>query len=333
MTIPQHLLIHIGYPKTGSTWLQRVVFDSGRYGLLPWGADGSEQGAHALNRADPLALDLDEPREAYLARLQPGLPPDAWVALSGESLSGSLFSGGHNSAWNARLLHGLFPHARILVVVREQRSIILSAYGQYVKKGGLLGLDAFLAGSPSMRIPFFNLRQFRYDRLVAHYQGLFGPDQVLTLPYEWIVGEPLRFIAELRRFLGIEGEVEAPGREVLNPSRDAVALVLMRRLNYLRRADPVNGFSPLATNLGRRLIDNFCARLQGPLFEPLSSRIRRRWQRRIAATVEGSYAGSNQRLAQLTGLPLAELGYDCGSSPPPAAESERTGSVRERTPV
>lgn len=333
MTIPRQLLIHIGYPKTGSTWLQRVVFDSGRYGLLPWGKDGSEQGAHELNCTDPLALDLEKPREAYRARLQPGLPPDAWVALSGESLSGSLFSGGHNSAFNAGLLHALFPHARILVVVREQRSIILSAYGQYVKKGGLLGLDAFLTGSRNMRMPFFNLRQFRYDRLVAHYQGLFGADQVLALPYEWIVDEPVRFIAELHRFLGIEGEIREPGKEVLNASRDAVALVVMRRLNYLRRADPLNGYSPLATNLCRRMIDNFCARLQGPLFVPLSSRVRRRWQRQIAAAVEGTYAESNQRLAQLTGLPLAQLGYDCGSSPLSLADGQRNSAVRERTPA
>ncbi len=311
-SIPRQLLIHIGYPKTGSTWLQRVVFDSGRYGILPWGQDGSEQGAHALNHVDPLAPDLAGPREAYLARLQPDLPADAWVALSGESLSGSLFSGGHNSAWNAELLHGLFPDARILLVVREQRSIILSAYGQYVKKGGLLRLDAFLAGSRSMRMPFFNLRQFKYDRLVAHYQGLFGADHVQVLPYEWIVNDPVRLLAELRRFLGIEGEIAEPGKEVLNASRDAVALVVMRHLNYLRRADPLNGLSPLATNFGRRLIDNFCARLQGRLFDPLSRRVRRRWQRQIAATVEGSYAESNQRLAQLTGLPLAQLGYDCG---------------------
>ncbi|MCH8506746.1 MAG: sulfotransferase [Ectothiorhodospiraceae bacterium] len=319
--VPRQLLIHIGYPKTGSTWLQQVIFDSGRYGLLPWGTDGSEQRARNLWFADRLELDVEGLREAYCARLQPSLPADAWMALSSEGFSGSLFSGGHNSAWNADVLHALFPHARILVVVREQRSIILSAYGQYVKKGGLLRLEALLAGSRNKKIPFFDLRQFEYHRLIAYYQGLFGSDRVLVLPYEWIGSDPLRFIASLHGFLGIEVAVADPGKQVLNRAHDAVSLAVMRRLNYLRRADPLNGYSPLATTLGRRLIDGLCGCLHGPLFEPLSGRIRQRWQRRIAATVAGRYAESNRRLAALSGLPLEELGYDCGSAPQNPSDS------------
>jgi hypothetical protein len=142
----------------------------------------------------------------------------------------------------------------------------------------------------------------------------------------------VRFIAGLCRFLGIEGEIAEPSKEVLNPARDAIALVVMRRLNYLRRADPLNGFSPLATNFGRRLIDGLCSRLRGPVFASLNDRIRRGWQRQIAETVGGRYAVSNQRLAQLSGLPLAQLGYDCGSSAG-SAESPTASAVQQHVPA
>jgi hypothetical protein len=56
--------------------------------------------------------------------------------VSSERLSGNPHSGGYDSAVLAERLHQVFPGARVLVMIREQRSMILSSWAQYVRVGG-----------------------------------------------------------------------------------------------------------------------------------------------------------------------------------------------------
>jgi hypothetical protein len=310
--LPSKLLIHIGYHKTASTWLQRVVFDSGRFGLVAWGPDGSEQSPRPISNANTLCYDVDEIRRFYLDRLRPDIPEGAWVALSSERFSGSLF-GAYDSASNGLILRETFPGAHIMVVVREQKAIILSTYSQYVKKGGLLPLSKFLSEHTNTRVPFFLLRQFEYHHLVSYYMHLFDRDKVLVLPYELIGSSAGEFIQAIRRFVGIEGEIEEPPSLRFNVARDALALALMRRVNYLRRSDAVNGFSPFASRRVEKLTNRLCRklkRLNSPVVGARNAAIRLDWQKQIEQAVGRRYAESNRRLAELTGLDLSRFGYD-----------------------
>ena len=76
-------------------------------------------------------------------------------------------------------------------------------------------------------------------------------------------------------FFAMIDDDEVPGADWLNP---------------LRRADVLNGFSPWASKPGRKIIDRLCR-------------------------AAGRFAASNARLAQNTGLPLAEYGYDLPPAP------------------
>ena len=86
----------------------------------------------------------------------------------------------------AERLRATFPEARILLVFREQRALIRSMYSQHITDGGVESLGRFL-DTPEPRLgrkPSFNLAVYEFDRLIALYRQLFGPDQVLALPVE-----------------------------------------------------------------------------------------------------------------------------------------------------
>ena len=74
--------------------------------------------------------------------------------------------------------------------------MILSTYKQYVKAGGASTIEHFLvpARKHGWRVPGFDFGHFEYDRLIAYYRSLYGPDAVLALPYEQFVGDGRGFV-------------------------------------------------------------------------------------------------------------------------------------------
>lgn len=319
----EKLLLHVGYPKAGSTWLQRVIFDSGKYGFVPWAEDGSEQRARILWDADRLDYDAAELRARYLAKLRRDLPRDRWLALSSEAFVGNPMSGGFNALWNAEALAQMFPQARVLMVVREQRSMALSCYAQYVKEGGLLSLERFLVGQKTGKMPTFDLRFFEYHKLVAAYRRLFGENRVLVLPFELLRASPMEYVQRLRSFCGLAGAFQPPPGTPLNRANSALALCLMRPLNPLRVGDPLNGFSPWASRRGRKIVDALCRAAGHEAFGGISARITRRWQEVVETLLAGRFAASNAALAHITGLPLGQYGYELSGDLQPVQSCDR----------
>lgn len=318
----EKLLLHVGYPKAGSTWLQRVIFDSGQYGFVPWAEDGSEQRARILWDADRLDYDAAELRARYLAKLRRDLPCDRWLALSSEAFVGNPMSGGFNALWNAEALAQMFPQARVLMVVREQRSMALSCYAQYVKEGGLLSLERFLVGQKTRKMPTFDLRFFEYHKLAAAYRRLFGENRVLVLPFELLRESPMEYVRRLRSFCGLAGAFPTPPGAPLNRANPALALCLMRHLNPLRVADALNGFSPWASRRGRKMIDGLCRVTEHEAFAGVNAYIARRRQQMVETLLAGRFAASNAALARITGLPLGHYGYELSGDLQPAPSSE-----------
>src|SRR5205823_3496785 len=118
----------------------------------------------------------------------------------------------------------VFPGARILIVIREQRSMVVSEYTQYVREGGAMRPFEFIKPpkSKSMWVQWFDLRYLRYHRLISYYHRLFGPERVLTLTYEQFAADPVAFASEIGRFtgrpLGPDAIEALPFDRVSNPS-------------------------------------------------------------------------------------------------------------------
>ncbi len=304
MTIaPASPLIHIGYHKTGTSWLQQGPFSSAAAGFVtPW---SSMHIAAQLILPNELEFDADAVTAAFRPDLQrtDGLVP----VLTWERLSGSPHAGGFDSALIARRLAAVFPAGRVLIVVREQRSAIYALYQQYVRDGGIATLDGYLRPRNPAEIPQFRFEHLAYDRLVSYYRELFGPDAVLVVAYERLAQDPVGFVRRIQEFAGVSaGSTAAAPDQVVNASFGAGTVVLKRWANrwFVR-----NSLSPGARYYVKDHERRF-AWVDRLVPTAWSARLEPRWKERIAELVGARYAASNARLQSLSGEPLAELGYD-----------------------
>jgi hypothetical protein len=306
-------LLHVGYPKTGSTWLQNHVFDHHGLGL----ASVARSVIHdQLARVHPLVFDVAACRatfDPFIRSIQGrGLTP----VVSSERLSGDTFDGGLDSLEQAERLVRVFPQAKILVVVREQRSMIYSLYKHFVRAGFPGSLRTFLQrpnrGMGYLR--WFDYEHLEYDRFAERYAALFGRPNVLVLAFEEFCREPLAFTARLLQFMGITAEHAAmaalPFAERDNEGLQPVGVALQRPLNWLCVRHRLNPWPPLPSKWLRGVIDKAMPLVDRCMPRRGQESLRRKQRRLIAEFVRDRYRASNARLAAAHALPLGEFGYD-----------------------
>jgi hypothetical protein len=301
-------VVHVGYHKTASTWLQLCVF--------PWLA--------GLRYGDPVLAQLARnlataPDGSFFAGAlrsvlrQIERLPGGPMLVSDEALSGSLWDGYGAGPRNAERLHPLVPRARILVIVRRQDEMLRSIHAQYVNEGGTRPLRAFVAGHDVVGSRF-SLRHLAYDQLVGRYVELFGRDRVWVAPYEYVRRRPDRFIDDLCGFLGTTLTGRASARWH-NRSLSKPSLWLLRTWNRLfctSRFNPRPRLWPLS---GGRHLRNLLQRHIDPVvrhaaWDPMRHRDTT-WLEELA----GGFADSNERLQRLCSYPLAEWGYPLPARP------------------
>jgi hypothetical protein len=231
--------------------------------------------------------------------------------LSNERLSGSPHTGGHDSRIVAERLKATFPDAQILIVIREQRRIIQSAFVQYVSVGGPLPFEQY-ANPPRRgrkRVPWFRFEFFEYHHLIEHYQRLFSPEAVLVLPFEQLRTDAVGFVAAIAGHAGVPALASVPAGRV-NVSTSALAVAVKRRANRLLVRD---GLNPAGWLDGDR-VNGGLRRAAERLARATPSSLRDRADRRLTLKVDtivggDRYRESNARTAALTGLDLAKWGY------------------------
>lgn len=301
------ILIHIGYHKTGSTYLQDHCFQPIN------GYSSNIGGSRArivkdIAFPDNFSFDHTICRRLYLPYIEAARDKSLRFVLSHERLSGYPPSGSYDRMLIADRLVRTFPAARILIVVREQVSLIRSMYSQYITDGGDLSLDRFLeAPEPQLgRMPGFRLEVYEFDLLIRHYQELFG--RVLVLPFEMMVRDLEGFVCRITEFMEMPPPTSVP-KVVTNSRRPATMQVVQRLANRLMSNNELSrGGIVRIPHFARRF-----ARMQ-PIFARLTpqsfdDRLSSNIDRNIRAFVADHYRDSNNRVIELTGLDLRIFGY------------------------
>jgi len=302
------ILIHIGYHKTASTWLQHQVFEQPQTGFLRALKKG--QIKDQIVQPHSLQFEAEQAREFY-KQLEAEQSKSQISVVSSERLSGNPHSGGYDSKEIATRLKAVFPKAKVLIAIREQVSAIASCYLQYVKFGGPCSLASYLepVARGSQTVPGFSFGHFDYHKLISYYIELFGRDSVLVLPYEIFRTSPQDFCDRITDFAGAQKLSELPYNKVTNKRISTFSAKFARRLNTVFSK---TAFNPGALDLPMIREGMYVPILALDALIPKSMhKIFDKKNKEYIQNLAGDrYAEGNRKLSEELGIELSQYGYN-----------------------
>lgn len=308
-------LIHIGYHKTGSSWLQQLFFNNPLFGFLSPFEREKEIGEYLIYH-NSLDFSIEDCKNYFIPGINKAIGDGLIPVISYERLSGNPHSGGYDSKEVANRLAQVFPTAKVLIVIREQKSMILSIYKQYVIDGGACSLDRYLY-PPSCgkgRIPLFSFDHFKYHRLIECYIDLFGKSNILVLPYEILKDNPSQFLASIIKFCGITVDpdiiTKSASSTPINVGFSGFSIAMKRRINFLFASDHIN---PCPIFPSPRIENQFGWWLKkwSPLIpKRIHSNFDKKLKKGVVEMVGHKYRSSNRLTAGLFDINLEKYKYD-----------------------
>jgi hypothetical protein len=266
-------LVHIGYPKAGSTSIGAWFAAHPRLAYVPHGIGGYRGPLDIASRA-----------------ADPGAVQPEWHVTSSESLSmpritdrPSLqdrtdFSGAALEESRERVcstLHALFPGATILIVTRGFRGALASGYSQYVRSGGRVGMRELYARHGEYLAGYLD-----FDGVASLYSEVFGAERVIVLPYELMRDDPATFVRILEERLEIEPSgVMMPAR---NRAPSAAAIGRYRAVSTIL----AGALRPLGGGLSARIWERYVGWLRSDRSRLLADRVARVIPTRAGAAAE-----------------------------------------------
>ena len=205
------MIIHIGYPKTGTTFLQKCVFPEIK-GITYHDYD------ECLKLFTPLftrntigwwfsGLYLKGNHELY----------------SLERLSGELGTGMFNYEIAGRL-HDI-GFKKVIICTREKEAWIPSIYKQYIQQGGTLKYKSWLSNER-----FFQDSYADHNLLVSVYKRIFGNKNVLVIKHENLISCPQITVSLIADFCG--GSIGEVNNRVVNKSLSGISIKILRFMNH-----------------------------------------------------------------------------------------------------
>lgn len=310
--MPQQLLIHIGYHKTATTWMQRQLFQP-VHGYRQ--ICGHQEVFDLIVKPHGLRFD-PAPMQALISRGIESLAKGEVPVISSEILSGHPFKGGRENDVYAERLQQIAPGARILISIRDQLRILPSVYMQYILRGGTMPPSVFFDGTQELGYFAFTPEHFEYDLLLAHYQKLFGAENVHVLPQEGLQRDRDTVLQRLAEFAcnssyaGLASDAVKP----VGASYPEYSSGILRRINQVQKST----LTPWPiVSLGTT--PHGIYKLAGYLMKrpPVSSVIRQR--KPVTDHVRHRFAGhfvrSNSSLARLVTHPIDLSAYEGAMEP------------------
>lgn len=227
-------LIHIGYHKTATTWMQKQLFVPAHgYKKIA----GHEEVFSLIIKPHDLRFAPEQMR-ALIAKETEGIKDAKTPVISSELLCGNPFFGGRESSACAERLRAIAPDAKILITIRSQLRALPSVYMQYISRGGTMTCKQFFHGDRHQGYFGFDPNHFEYDLLVARYQELFGSENVYILTQESLKSDMIGTITKLAKFCGnhsFNGLTEG-AEKVRMASYPEHAAPFLRRINHVQKS-------------------------------------------------------------------------------------------------
>ena len=206
MNKPSHF--HIGYGRSGSTWIQREIFKKNNKNI------NFIRSREWLIKRAKKSSDL---KNAY-----PNFKSNSVVLESEEGLIGDEFRDHYELA---KKIYWINPKAKILICIRSQYSIIKSFYYLYIKKGGIDSFEEYLE-------TIINNKKFNYWKIYKTYVKKFGKKNIKIVFFEDLINEPNCFVTQINSWLGVKTiDFKFDISRNKNQSYDYIYIEVLRILN------------------------------------------------------------------------------------------------------
>lgn len=219
------IIIHIGYPKTASTWFQDEYFpeiENYDYLVDRW------LFYKLIFESDSLLYNPEFTRD----QVKKNIGKKNFI-LSSEQLTTSLAFGWHSGNYSiacAKKLKETYPGATIVIFIRRQQSLISSAYQQYLKNGGTFGLKKYLYSGE-----VFDFNHLLFDKLISYYDQLFGSDRVKVYLYEDFKEDNHTFLEKFNADLDLKVDLSKVSFIPVNKGLRVGFVPLLRLINYFHK--------------------------------------------------------------------------------------------------
>lgn len=299
-------VIHIGYPKTGTTTLQKALF--ARHSQIaslgePCEHEQALQAARAAwascdgNPRKHRALRQGEAQELWRKALG-DCPPGSVPVFSKETLTLPDFYEGPDDDRMPRALRAVVGDARIMIVIRQQIRMIESLF-LFQAKGPKYQEPAKWIEEQADKLALLD-----FHTLINSYVEVFGKVNVGVFLFEHLQKEPMEFARTIARFVGVD---EAQAADLITGERHNVR-VSARYLMYSKLRKKLGLYIPIGSALPVSMKDRFNS------FMASGERAQFRLPDELVKKLENEYRRSNSLLFRKWDLPLSEFGYPLETS-------------------
>ena len=199
-------LIHIGAPKTGSTFLQEWFRQHPQLHYAP----GGLAGFYNVYQISQLAAKQIDSFQYFVTSDEALSMPSAHAGTipTGHTKDSTQLTPQLRSQFNVcQILRTLYPNSKILYLTRGFKGLISSGYSQYVREGGAMSLPQLmkntLLASQKPTVEEEDGGGLDYTFIIKNYQEAFGSENVLVLPFELLRDDKQKFFAQFEQWLDI----------------------------------------------------------------------------------------------------------------------------------
>jgi len=249
------ILIHVGYPKTGTTWFQTEFFPRVE-NINYYSKDDIFE---ILINPSVINYNAFEHRKMFNF--------NKIVIVSSERLIGTINSGWHRGIYlkeYASRIKEIFPNARILIFIRNQIDIITSAYIEYLKSGGTYGIDKYLF---KYNNGLFSFEHLKYLDIINYYSDLFGQEKIDIFLFEDFKENPKSFINKFMaryKLQSVKDNINYNNK--VNKSFHYSMIPLIRFLNIFSKGEILYKFHLIHIPLFTSVVRKLCLAVDSKLF-------------------------------------------------------------------
>jgi hypothetical protein len=299
-------VIHIGFPKTGTTTLQKALF--ARHSQIANLGEPveNEQALQAVRAAwascdrNPRKhrmLDTDKARELWREALSQ-CPAGSVPVFSKETLTLPDFYEGPSDDRMPRALRSVVGDARIMIVIRQQIRMIESLY-LFQAKGSRYQKPAIWIEEQADKLGLLD-----FHTLSKSYAQVFGKANVGVFLFEHLQTNPAEFARAIARFVGVD---EMQAVDLISGERHNTR-VSQRYFLYSKVRKKLGLYMPFGKLIPLRAKNAFNSFMSG------GKRAQFELPGVLVQKLEAGYRASNSLLLREWDLPLSEFRYPLDSS-------------------